>query len=340
MGRIRVSRGLPAAILAILLPTFALAQEIDLSLNLGTDGQVVTPLTAPRITLTVVNLGSGPSNGATVRTTRAFPLAEMNVENQSGCIAATGASELTWSVGTLQAGESRACTFGLRALTTATAQAFFMALRVAAVQPDPVSSNNQVSREFVLSSFQITVDAMVTANLIPAGPIANGTSRRLVVQLRNSGPAAASSIKVTSSPVPRGIVGGDSFILTPAPGSPCATFYEDLGLVTMVDVFPLAGLAGGASVDCLLDVRTSPSVSERLPVTFTASVAGIGVVDSNRSNDQSVVEIQVGFVPTAIPGPGWKLLLLLAVVMLASGIGVARSRPQVSDRRTRPTPRW
>jgi hypothetical protein len=255
----------------------------------------------------------------------------MNVEDQGGCIASTGASELTWSIGTLQAGESRSCAFSLRALATATPQAFFLALRVAAAQPDPVSSNNQVSREFVLSSFQITVDAMVTANLIPAGPIANGASRRLVVRLRNNGPDAASSIKATSSPVPRGIVGGDPFIVIPAPGSPCATFYEDLGLVTMVDVFPLAGLAGGASVDCLLDVRTSPSVSARLPVTFTASVAGIGVVDSNRSNDQSVVEIQVGFVPSAVPASGWQALLLVGMLMFATGV-IAASRRRSGGR--------
>lgn len=167
------------------------------------------------------------------------------------------------------------------------------------------------------------MDAAVSANLAPPGPISNGSSRRLIVQLRNNGPAAATFIKASSSPVPRGIVGGDPFILVPAAGSPCATFYEDLGPLTQVEVFPLGGLAGGTGVDCLLDVQASPSVSSRTDVTFTASVAGIGVVDSNRSNDRSVVAVQIGFLPAAVPSLGALALLIGTLLLAATGVWAA-----------------
>lgn len=301
-------------------PEVACAQA-DLRLSATVTGAVVTQ-TRPQ-TLSFVATNDGTAAASNVTATSAFAFPGNDLDLVATCpISISGpinSQTVTWSIGALAAGAQRICNVTLRALASATSSSRFFALRLAADQVDPFPGNNIAGALFVVSSFDAVSDLSVSVTKIPAtGLVPTDGSGRLFITLTNAGPNAAATAQAVSDYYDSPFQNTHPFVIFGVPGDPCSTQINvELG-VTRVITGPLAGLAAGASITCVVGIERRVGANDGTYVLgWTTFLAGFGSDDPNPSNNAAAIPLGISIAPVAVPTLfPWATWALAALTLL------------------------
>lgn len=316
-----------SAFLAV-APIFAYAQ-VDLRLSATVTGAIVTQ-TRPQ-TLSFVATNDGQEAATNVSATSAFSFPGNDLTLTSTCpltiAGPINSQTVTWSIGTLAVGEQRPCEITLRALPTAASSSRFFGARITADQAELTPGNNIAGARFVVSSFDAISDLAVSVAKAPAtGLVPTDGTGRLNITLTNLGPDAAATARAVSDYYDSPFQNTHAFLIFGVPEDPCNTRINvELG-VTRVLTGPLAGLASGASITCVVGIERRVGANNGTYVLgWRTSLAGFGSDDPHPSNNSAAIPLGISVAPTAVPTLStWALLASAAFLMLAALIELRR----------------
>lgn len=312
-------------------PEVAYAQT-DLRLSATVTGAIVTQTRSQTLSFVATNDGDAPATNIIATSAFAFP------GNDLGLVATCPISisgpinsqTVTWSVGELAVGELRICNVTLRGLASATSSSRFFALRLAADQADPIPGNNIAGALFVVSNFDAISDLSVSVSKTPpTGLVPTDGSGRLFITLTNAGPNAAATAQAVSDYYDSPFQNTHPFVIFGVPGDPCSTQINvELG-VTRVITGPLAGLAAGASITCVVGIERRVGANDGTYVLgWTTFLAGFGSDDPNPSNNAAAIPLGISIAPAPVSALSpWAVWALAAFVVLVGLSQLRRSGP-------------
>ena len=151
-----------------------------------------------------------------------------------------------------------------------------------------------------------SADVSMTKSLVTAGPYTAGQSITYTLGVANAGPSTATSVQVTDTPT--------NLTITNVSGGGCA------GLPCTI-----ASLASGASVTITVTARIDAAGA----FDNSASVAAAEADPNPSNNTDNTGNGGTAGTPTAVPTVGGYGMMLLVLILAATGAVTLKSRPAI-----------
>jgi uncharacterized repeat protein (TIGR01451 family) len=257
-------------------------------LGVTATGPTSSVLAGAKITEHITVTNYGPSQASAPFVGIDFPSGGLSFStaDQSGnnCNNLISGHALTCSLSAMDVSPAAGGTFAFDLVLRGTqAGTFGTAISVSNTDPDP-SPDPHANSTNVSTTVTAATDLAITATSAP-NPVLPDAPLTYTLTVTNNGPASTTNVLINTS------IPGDSYLVTSATSSDCASVKDAQGNNTRNIQCKISSLASKAQSTELIVVRPKGNVT---PVTFTASVSSSLPDPTLANNDVGDVNTQVG----------------------------------------------